>query len=319
MVDTRTGGRIAQLIRRLDPQAKLLRTWALQGGVSAQMTAFEIALPGGRTRTLIVRQHGEVERRGNPRIAADEFRLLQALQTVRLAVPAPLYLDTSREILPAPYLVLEYVEGAPEFAPPDLDDLVRQLASYLAQVHRVDLSNPALPFLRRHGKGYGPRPGELDVSLQEGRIRDALEAAWPLAHLNEPALLHGDFWPGNVLWKDGRLVAVVDWEDARVGDPLADVGNARLELLWAFGREAVQRFMEAYQSRMPNLDLADLPFWDLCAALRPAGKLAGWGLDPATENAMRERHRWFVDQALGRLANSSTIQGSAGDPPSPGR
>jgi aminoglycoside phosphotransferase (APT) family kinase protein len=39
-------------------------------------------------------------------------------------------------------------------------------------------------------------------------------------------LLHGDFWPGNALWRDGALVAILDWEDAAIGDPLADVANA---------------------------------------------------------------------------------------------
>jgi aminoglycoside phosphotransferase (APT) family kinase protein len=319
MIDTSTSGRIEQLIRRLDPQSKLLRTWVLQGGISAQMTVFEVALPDGRTQKLILRQHGEVDRAANPQVATDEFRLLQALRAAGLAVPAPCYLDTSGEILPTPYLVLEYVEGEPVLAPPDLDDIIQQLATYLVHVHRVDLSDPALAFLSRHGKGYGPRPADLDASLQEERIREALGAAWPLAHLNEPVLLHGDFWPGNVLWQDGRIVAVVDWEDASIGDPLADIGNARLELLWAFGREAMRRFTEAYRSEMPGVDFANLPYWDLCAALRPAGKLATWGLDAATETAMRQEHRWFVDRALDRLADSGKIEESVGDPPRRGR
>ena len=57
----------------------------------------------------------------------------------------------------------------------------------------------------------------------------------PLPRRNLPALLHGDYWPGNVLWEDGRLAAIIDWEDASVGDPLVDVSNARLEILWVFG------------------------------------------------------------------------------------
>jgi hypothetical protein len=66
---------------------------------------------------------------------------------------------------------------------------------------------------------------------------------------------------------------------------------------------------------MPGVDLTYLSYWDLCAALRPAGKLAGWGLDPAAESAMRQAHRWFVGQALDRLAGSGMIQELAGDPP----
>jgi aminoglycoside phosphotransferase (APT) family kinase protein len=35
---------------------------------------------------------------------------------------------------------------------------------------------------------------------------------------------------------------VLDWEDAAIGDPLADVANVRLELLWARGIEAMEPF-----------------------------------------------------------------------------
>jgi aminoglycoside phosphotransferase (APT) family kinase protein len=38
-------------------------------------------------------------------------------------------------------------------------------------------------------------------------------------------VLHGDYWPGNVLWRDGRLVGVIGWEEAAFGDPLADLAN----------------------------------------------------------------------------------------------
>jgi aminoglycoside phosphotransferase (APT) family kinase protein len=143
-------------------------------------------------------------------------------------------------------------------------------------------------------------PAQPDASLEEGRIRAALAPAWPLAPRNAPALLHGDYWPGNLLWRDGRLAAVLDWEDARLGDPLADLGNSRMEILFALGAEAMAAFTRQYQA-LTALDYTDLPSWDLAAALRLAGKLAGWGLDAATEATMRERHRWFVAQAVAAL------------------
>ena len=60
--------------------------------------------------------------------------------------------------------------------------------------------------------------------------------------LNRRVVLHGDYWPGNVLWQDGRLVAVIDWEDASLGDPLADLATARVELLCRYGDDAMERF-----------------------------------------------------------------------------
>ena len=82
-----------------------------------------------------------------------------------------------------------------------------------------------------------------------------------------------------------------------MGDPLADVANSRLEILWAFGIDAMQSFTDHYRS-MTTIDFDNLPYWDLCAALWPISQIAGWGLDEITEKTMRERHRWFVAQAF---------------------
>jgi aminoglycoside phosphotransferase (APT) family kinase protein len=195
---------------------------------------------------------------------------------------------------------MEYIEGATELAPTNLTNFVEQAATQLAQIHRIDSTHFDLSFLARYGKGFGERPATLDAALQEAAIRDRVEALWPLPQTNPSVLLHGDFWPGNLLWRKERLAAVIDWEDAAVGDPLADVGISRLELLWAFGAEAMKSFTEEYR-RLTTLDWANLPYWDLCAALRPAGKLHTWGLDAAVEKAMREKHHWFVTQALETL------------------
>ena len=116
-------------------------------------------------------------------------------------------------------------------------------------------------------------------------------------------LLHGDFWPGNTLWKDGRLVAVIDWEDAAIGDPLADVANARLELLWALGIDAMKAFTRRYASIATAVDFTDLPYWDLWADLRLAGRTSEWGLDEITEKAMRAGHEAFVAHALEQLSS----------------
>ncbi|MCE7983477.1 MAG: phosphotransferase family protein [Caldilinea sp. CFX5] len=290
-----------QLVQRVAPGSKLLRTWPLKGGVSAQVTAVEIRRPDGQQQKLLVRRHGLRDRQGNPQIATTEFRLLQVLQQTGVAAPAPYYLDQAGEFFNSPGLVLEYVEGAPEFAPANVAAFVEQMAAQLAQIHQVQATGVDLAFLANHGKGFGARPAVLDTTLHEAPLRDRLEALWPLPQTNPAALLHGDFWPGNLLWHDGRLAAVIDWEDAAIGDPLADVGNSRLELLWALGAEAMTDFTEQYR-RLTDLDWANLPYWDLCAALRPAGKLHTWGLDAATEKAMKESHRWFVTQAFATLA-----------------
>lgn len=301
--------RFEQVARRLDPHGTLLRVWPLTGGVSAQMTGLEIRQANGQTQKLVVRQHGPVDRQHNPHIAADEFRLLRLLQSLGIPVPAPYDLDDSGEIFTLPYLVTEYVEGQSDFAPSDVAEVMPQIALHLSRIHAINASSLDLSFLPRYATRVAARlalrPAQVNDELDEGRIRDTLVSVWPLAPRNRPVLLHGDFWPGNILWRDGRLVAVVDWEDAAVGDPLVDIANSRLEFLWAYGVEAMQILTEHYQA-LTTLDWTDLPYWDLWAALRPVATIATWGLDQTTEQRMREEHHWFVTDALRRLAVATT-------------
>lgn len=289
------------LVRKMDPRSKLLRAWPLTGGVSAQITAMEILRFDGRTDKMIVRRHGERDLRRNPDVAADEFRLLHLLQTAEVAAPRPCYLDHPASVFAAPCIVVEFVEGNVEFDPLDLPNFVVQLAAHLARIHRVDGTKLDLSFLpsqaKRLAEWFAAPPTAFDPSFEEERIRESLKPVWPLSSPAKAVLLHGDFWPGNVLWKNGRLAAVIDWEDAEVGDPLADLANCRLELMWAFGTEAMNRFTQHYCS-LTATDPANLPYWDLCSALQSAPKIPKWGLDERGERKAWEGLSMFADRAL---------------------
>jgi aminoglycoside phosphotransferase (APT) family kinase protein len=290
--------RFEQLIGRFAPRSKVVRSWPLTGGVSARLTALEIEQPDRGRERMVVRRHGELDLAQNPNVAADEFRLLQLLRSAGLPVPRPYLLDAPGEVLSSPCIVLEFIDGEPETAPSDLRDYLIRLAECLIEIHQLDTAKLDLSFLRRRDS-LPPKRGE-----DEADVRAALERVWPLPQRNEPVLLHGDFWPGNTLWKDGRLVAVVDWEDAAIGDPLADLANARLELLWAFGGDAMEDFTRHYRSGMRAVDFTDLAYWDLFADLRLAPQLSAWGLEPAAEEVMRDQHRLFTAQAFSRLTKN---------------
>jgi aminoglycoside phosphotransferase (APT) family kinase protein len=316
---------IEAIARRIEPQATLLRAWPLHGGVSAQVIAFEIERPHSETRTFVLRVHGAVDRTQNPHVAEHEYRVLQVVHEAGLPVPAPVYLDPSGDVLSLPYLVIEYVDGAPAHKTADPVSLVLQMAAYLARLHAIRDAETDLGFLRRIQDGVEGSlrhpPEKMDEALREGRIRETLAAVWPLPQRNAPSLLHGDYWPGNVLWKDPPtasdtsaavassdtwgISSVIDWEDAAVGDPLADVANARLELLWAFGDDAMRRFTQHYVSQT-DVDTSHLPYWDLYAALRPLGGMAGWGLEDAVLREMRLRHLSFTAHAFESIERRST-------------
>ena len=113
--------------------------------------------------------------------------------------------------------------------------------------------------------------------------------------------MHGDFWPGNVLWHDGHIAALLDWEDACIGDPLIDLACMRSELFRVAGAEAVARFTHAC-ARHVAIDPARLPWWDLFMATAPLLYMDGWGLAPdelATRRAASTRWQARALHALG--------------------
>jgi aminoglycoside phosphotransferase (APT) family kinase protein len=304
-----------RLVQRIAPESTLLRIWPLQGGISAEMTAFEIKHPDSQISRMILRQPGEQTLQRNPHAAEDEFKILQLTTALGLATPRPYYLDSSRAIFSTPYLVMEYIDGKPEFLFPLRADFTSQLADHLAKIHGANLSNQDISFLPKQASQCvelsRQRSASMDLAQEDERIRTRLETTAPLPQRNAAALLHGDFWPGNILWRDNTLVAVIDWEDAKIGDPLIDFAISRLDILWIFGIDAMHSFTDHYQSQT-DIDYTNLPYWDLCAALRLArligSNLADWtsyfipfGRHNISEYTFREHFRFFIAQAFEKL------------------
>jgi len=208
-----------------------------------------------------------VVRRRDPAVAAQEFRLLQVLARRGLPVPAPRAVEGSG-------IVVDYVESEP---PPDA--LAQPLARALALLHTAGIPLAEVSFL--------PKQKERAAALVGVRAPAA----------NEAVLLHGDFWPGNCLWRSADVAAIVDWEDAATGDPLADVGNCRLELLWASGQQAVDAFTEEYAAARPGIDLGALAYWDLYACLRLGPDIDRWGFDRDAARRMHEQLEAFRSDA----------------------
>jgi aminoglycoside phosphotransferase (APT) family kinase protein len=300
-------------LSRFAPGARLLRSWPLRGGISARMSVLEYELEPGQARQVVVREQAWgtlFERRQN---LERELLTLRAVRSFGLPAPAPYGLDLADE---EPALLREYIEAEPDLAPADLPAAMREMARVLRQIHSVKADQSSLAFLpRRHdmtAESLATSPAELDATLDEPRIRAALPpfGSWP--HANPSALAHGDFWPGNLLWRAGRIARVVDWEETAIADPLFDLAIARLDIVFAFGLEAMNTFTVAYQA-LADLDYRALPHWDLNAALRPMHNLARWAQSyPAppisrpdiTVDTMRSAHALFVAQALASLQSA---------------
>ncbi|MGO8961860.1 MAG: phosphotransferase family protein [Streptosporangiaceae bacterium] len=304
---------LARLLRQVDPGLTFVRARNLAGGVSAQVTAVAATTPDGEPRNLVVRRYSAADLSFNPHVASTEYQLLALLHEAGLPVPRPYLADDSCAILPAPCLVLEFIDGDPPAWPTALPDFTGQLAAALADLHKAGIAQSAAGWLPDgrtvSSERLGTWPALLDESISELAVRVALTGNWPPPQVNQPVVLHGDYWPGNTLWRHGRLLAVIDWEDAAVGDPLADLGNARLEILMHYGQAATDAFTRQYRTMRPDVDLGALPYWDLYAALRPTGQMDRWGLPEAQLEQFRAAHRMLVADALVRLGQVAVPSG----------
>lgn len=292
------------ILGRAFPDSRVRACARLSGGVSARAVVAELVLADDSAKRVVVRRPTRATRQEALVAAQHEHALLERCISLDILAPKPCFFDAT-----AAAVVLEHVAGAPDFAPADMRDMLEQMATQLARIHRVPLG-PELDFLSRRSESAARNvretPARLDASLDEAGVRAALAPLWPWPQHNDDALLHGDYWPGNLLFDAGKLVAVLDWEEAEIGDPLADVALSRLDVCWAFGEAAMHTFTECYRAQT-ELDWRNLARWELCIALRPMSNLPRWASAYAEppisrpdidERSMREGHRRFVAEAV---------------------
>jgi aminoglycoside phosphotransferase (APT) family kinase protein len=122
--------------------------------------------------------------------------------------------------------------------------------------------------------------------------------------------VHGDYWPGNTLWRHGRLTGVIDWEQARRGDPNQDVGCCRLDLTLLVGPAAAETFLHAYEVAAGRR-VEQLVFWDLYMVSWALGSLDRWvrgyqdlGRADLTLDEARARLARFLADALARAGDA---------------
>lgn len=276
------------IARQHSPGATLVSHRPLVGGVSASVEGLVVQCADGSQDRVVVRRHGATDWKQGPNdVTAMEYRLLQALEGSQVPVPQPRWLDQSGDVLPSPYFVMSWLEGEVQDEPTDAH--IDAMAYMLRTLHDVDVANQSLPALPTRSD-----PGvEARRDLPDNPWADRVRALEPLPRPARISLLHGDYWTGNLLWRDDQIVAVLDWEDAAVGDPMADLAGARVELLWRGGRPMMERFTTAYEAHAP-VDHARLRHWDVYVAAAGLASMQHWGLDPAVEAVWRERTVAFL-------------------------
>lgn len=178
-----------------------------------------------------------------------EARLLGALRPAGVRVPEVLAVCDDERLIGAPFYVMELVDGEVlgerlPAALADAGDRARigdEIVDALVEIHGVDVDAAGLAEFGRRG-GYLERQVRRFADLLAGNATRALPelervGEWLAAHVPrsaETTVVHGDYRLGNVLFareSPATLVAVLDWELAALGDPLADLGY--LTAMWA--------------------------------------------------------------------------------------
>jgi aminoglycoside phosphotransferase (APT) family kinase protein len=228
-----------------------LETWLDQHGIGSGPVSATLLSGGHSNVTFRLQRDGTdavLRRPPRPPLppgahdVVREARLLCALESSGVPVPRIIAICDSEKVIGAPFALMEFVNGhvLERTAPPSLlapGEPCRVGESFvdaLVAVHAVDVRSAGLQWLGRAG-GYLERQlRRFSGSWEINRTRELpaidelerrLRARLPKS--SETTLVHGDVRLGNAIFAPdppARVVALLDWEMAAVGDPLADLG-----------------------------------------------------------------------------------------------
>jgi aminoglycoside phosphotransferase (APT) family kinase protein len=199
---------------------------------------------------------------------AREARILRALEAT--AVPTPVVYGQTADpsFTDAPLVLMEFVEGlvvdrmpiAESLTPAHRRQIGLSLPRTLATTHAVDIASVGLNDLASHNSYAQRQLKRWAGQWEQSKTRDLpdlddltrrLIAAAP--EQRELTLVHGDFHLRNVITsiQTGDVVAVLDWELATLGDPLADIGT--MLAYWVEpGEETGHEFQASALAGFPN-------------------------------------------------------------------
>lgn len=208
-----------------------------------------------------------------------------------LPIPLPRLHGKPGHGYPWPWAVYDWIAGTPPSGDATTDvALARELATFLGALHGLaaDGGPPA-------GAHNFHRGGDLAIYDDEARAAFAVLADGPAATAlwvealasswSRPAVwLHGDVSAGNLLLRDGRLAAVIDFGNSAIGDPACDLVAA-----WTLFSGAAR---EAFVAGLPY----DSPTW---------ARARGWALWKAaitvTGRDPNRRHLAVAERVLADL------------------
>jgi len=288
----------------------------IPGGASRETYRFD-ARVGGQSKGLILRRDPvgsliDTDRRL-------EFLAYRSFFGRGVPVPEPVALEEEGAELERPFFIMGRVDGGKAASPftvvpygEHAQALGEQFFSILGAISATDPANLPITEVAEAAAPDECWRRELDywegvIDADEQHPQPIVRAAIRRLRREPPApaqairVVHGDYRSGNFLHDEkGKIIAILDWEMAHLGDPLEDLGWA-IDPLWAH--------FEAEQGRVAGMiDRAQaIAIWEQTSGLKadPAA-LAWWELFNAVKGmgiwisaAKEYRDGGFNDPVLG--------------------
>jgi aminoglycoside phosphotransferase (APT) family kinase protein len=170
-----------------------------------------------------------------------EARLIDALGRLGARVPAIHHICSDPDLIGAPFYIMSFVSGSvlTDSLPAALDEdqarrwIGAEMVTVLAEIHAIDAGADELESFGRPEAFLARQLRRFHGLLEHNTTRPLPDldrlTDWLLANVPETqrvTVVHGDYRIGNLVFESRprRLAAVLDWELATLGDPLADLG-----------------------------------------------------------------------------------------------
>ena len=303
-LDTNTPSQeaIQSILDIISPGSDFLQIHSLEGDFSNSTHLVDARTFDGSLFQVVVRRYAIFGNYDRGEKARREFRTLQLLKDHGSPVPEPLYLDDDGTLLGSPGIVTRYVPGRLIMSQPYPAEWTEILAKTLAGIHTIPIDVTNTPFLLDANRealwfleSKDSIPGHMSAYPKGMAVWEAMLEYLPKLIKVKPSLVHIDYWPGNILWNNGTISAVVDWEEAAQGDPNIDVAYCRMDMFLTGMGESADMFLKTYEKAM-HKPTANLGFWELAAAVRPMFNPDGW----ISKSPAKERFADYVDAAIQR-------------------
>jgi aminoglycoside phosphotransferase (APT) family kinase protein len=173
-----------------------------------------------------------------------EFKVLTLLKPVFDGVPAPISIYEEKDLLGAPFYLMERVNGLilrneiPKgiiMTPESFHKLSVNTIDNLAKLHQLDIDSTGLyalgkpeGYVQRQVAGWIKRYFNAETEVIKAMNETATWMQEYIPAENSPAFIHNDYKYDNLVLDPDTLAikALLDWEMATVGDPLMDLGTS---------------------------------------------------------------------------------------------